>query len=219
MIKDVVSNTSLTSYQSAKVINTIFGEITNELVKGNIVSIEEFGRFKKYRVEDHAGVNPGTGESIVIEAHNRINFAPSKQLKDSFKGQKPNFKKKEYVKNKVIIEKAVEENDVIVKPAVKKAKKPAVISRRKTDIIKAIMTSTGLSKGKSSLFLNTMLDQVTTDMIDGNTVSLDGVGTFKKYRVEDHAGVNPGTGESIVIEAHNRVKYVPSKDLKSKLNQ
>lgn len=224
IINYVTSNTELSNYKSSQVINVIFDEIKNQLVQGNQVNIQGFGTFKKYKVQEHAGVNPGTGESIVIEAHNRIKFTASRELKSLFINQIPDFSNKEYV-TAVPIPQIEESTSTQSKVEIKKQgnltkkNKSDVVVKYKQDIIKAIMVSTELSKSKSSLFLNTFVKEICHSLIEGKTVNIEELGTFKKYRVESHKGVNPATQKEIVIEAHNRIKYIPSKLLKIKLNK
>jgi len=221
IIDSVATDTELSKYKSSKILNTILDEIREQLVEGNIVNIKQFGKFKKYRVKEHAGVNPGTGEGIVIEAHNRIKFSASSQLKQLFIDQAPDFTKKEYIPVLKKIEELPKEEKKVEESVVEKVKKPKikVIVKYKKDIIDYVAADTELSKYKSSKILNAILDEIREQLVEGNVVNIKQFGKFKKYHVHEHAGVNPGTGEGIVIKAHNRIRYVPSKDLKSKLNE
>lgn len=71
-------------------MNIMFDEIINELVEGNDINIEDFGKLNKYNVNEHTGINTGTGEKIVIETHNRVKFAASPTLKKLFSSEKIN---------------------------------------------------------------------------------------------------------------------------------
>lgn len=52
----------------------------------------------------------------------------------------------------------------------------------------------------------------------GNEARFTGFGSFKVSRREASTGRNPRTGEAIQIEASNRVKFTPGKELKEAVN-
>lgn len=51
-------------------------------------------------------------------------------------------------------------------------------------------------------------------LINGDSVKLPGIGTFKLARKEEHPARNPRTGETINVPAHTTVKFQTSDSLK-----
>jgi nucleoid DNA-binding protein len=56
-------------------------------------------------------------------------------------------------------------------------------------------------------------------LLKGETVNIDGLGTFKKYRVDEYTTKNPITKEELVVETHNRIRYQPDKVFKESINK
>lgn len=64
-----------------KVVGLIFDMIKGRLSRGERVVLSGFGSFTVRRRRDKKGINPQTGESIVITGRNTVKFRPSKYLK------------------------------------------------------------------------------------------------------------------------------------------
>jgi nucleoid DNA-binding protein len=70
------------SYADAlKIVDRIFDSIKQRLARGEKVVISGFGCFRVVTRKDRKGVNPQTGETIVIPGRRAITFRPSKYLK------------------------------------------------------------------------------------------------------------------------------------------
>lgn len=70
------------SYADAlKIVDLILQIIKDRLVRGEKVVITGFGCFRVASRKDRKGVNPQTGDSIVIPGRRAIVFKPSKYLK------------------------------------------------------------------------------------------------------------------------------------------
>ena len=70
------------SYADAsKIVDLIFDIIKQRLVRGEKVVISGFGCFRIVVRKDRKGVNPQTGESIIIRGRRAVTFKPSKYLK------------------------------------------------------------------------------------------------------------------------------------------
>ena len=70
------------SYAEAqKVVDFILETIKRRLTRGEKVLISGFGCFIVMRRKDKKGVNPQTGEPVIIPGRNSIKFRPSKYLK------------------------------------------------------------------------------------------------------------------------------------------
>ena len=62
--------------------------------------------------------------------------------------------------------------------------------------------------------VNTIFEEITGAMSDGDRVELRGFGAFSTREREARSGRNPRTGETIQIKASNRPKFKPGKALK-----
>ena len=62
--------------------------------------------------------------------------------------------------------------------------------------------------------LKELAEQVEINLIAGNSVRLDGIGTLKTRTLKARNGVNPKTGEKIQIQESRVVKFTPSSSLK-----
>ena len=66
---------------SQKIVDLIIEKIKGRLAKGEKVLISGFGCFSVMRRKDKKGVNPQTGEPVIIPGRNAVKFKPSKYLK------------------------------------------------------------------------------------------------------------------------------------------
>lgn len=81
LVDVVMKNEDISKAQSERIINLIFGEITNSLADGQEVSIPGFGKFEPIHRPAYQGINPSTKEKIIIPASVRPKFKAAKQLK------------------------------------------------------------------------------------------------------------------------------------------
>lgn len=65
------------------VLNELVSIVKEEISFGRKVTIQGFGIFEPKENKERNGVNPSTGEPIVIQASNSIRFKASKTFKDS----------------------------------------------------------------------------------------------------------------------------------------
>jgi nucleoid DNA-binding protein len=66
---------------SQKIVDLIIETIKERLVRKEKVLITGFGCFSVMQRKDKKGVNPQTGEPVIIQGRNAIKFKPSKYLK------------------------------------------------------------------------------------------------------------------------------------------
>ena len=83
----------------------------------------------------------------------------------------------------------------------------------KGELIATIAEAGGITRGRAELILNKVLSNVANAMEKGERVTLSGFGSFKVVEKAAQKGRNPQTGQSIVIPAHNVVKFKPGKHL------
>lgn len=69
------------------IINTIFEEISNSLIKGHRVEMRGFGAFFLKERSARIGRNPKTGKSVQIEAKLTPAFRMGKELKDKLNAE------------------------------------------------------------------------------------------------------------------------------------
>lgn len=70
------------SYADAlKIVDRILDIIKQRLVLGEKVVISGFGCFRVVARKDRKGINPQTGDSIIIRGRKAVSFRPSKYLK------------------------------------------------------------------------------------------------------------------------------------------
>ena len=83
LIAAVAEKTGLTKKDAERVINATVDTITEELVKGEKVSMSGFGIFEVKAREARVGRNPRTKETIQIPATRLPAFKAAKALKDT----------------------------------------------------------------------------------------------------------------------------------------
>lgn len=81
----IMNKTGGTKKASQELIDGLFDEITQAMVKGEQVKVAGFGVFKVLRRAAREGVNPRTGEKIQIAAKVAPKFRAAKQLKEAVK--------------------------------------------------------------------------------------------------------------------------------------
>jgi len=88
----------------------------------------------------------------------------------------------------------------------------------KDDLITEIATSAGITKKEAEVTLNTIMENITSALKNGDSTTLVGFGTFSVSKRAAREGVNPQTKEKIKIPAKNVVKFKAGKNLNSSLN-
>ena len=86
----------------------------------------------------------------------------------------------------------------------------------KGELVATIAEVGNMTKVRAELALNTVLANMAGAMEKGERVTLTGFGSFKVVERATQKGRNPQTGQSIVIPAHNVVKFKPGKNLCSR---
>lgn len=74
--------------EASHAVDIIFDTIVRNLVAGEDVMINDFGKFKKVDRKARMGRNPFTGETIKIKAMKKPRFLPAKGLKDAISGER-----------------------------------------------------------------------------------------------------------------------------------
>ena len=74
--------------EAAHAVEIVFDSITRNIQKGEDVTINDFGKFKKVDRKARKGRNPFTGETIQIKASKKPRFLPAKALKEVIAGDR-----------------------------------------------------------------------------------------------------------------------------------
>jgi len=86
LVASIAEKSGLTKAQCEKALNGMVGAITEQLGKGESVSLIGFGTFDVSKRSARQGKNPRTGEAVQIAARNVPRFAPGKTLKTVVNG-------------------------------------------------------------------------------------------------------------------------------------
>ena len=62
------------------------------------------------------------------------------------------------------------------------------------------------------------MDEITAQLVKGNSVDLSGFGKFSVKERKGHDGINPATLEKITVEDKKAVSFKAAKGLKEKVN-
>lgn len=86
----------------------------------------------------------------------------------------------------------------------------------KNDISKKVYEAHGgISYAEAQKVVDLIIDVIKERLSRGEKVLLSGFGCFRVARRKEKKGVNPQTGEPVIIAGRNSVKFKPSKYLKS----
>jgi len=82
-----------------------------------------------------------------------------------------------------------------------------------------ILADKGFPRKEAEVFARCFFQQVEKCAFAGETVKINGLGTFKLQKVESRKSVNVHTGEEFNIDEHYKFSYVPDADLKEAVNK
>src|SRR5688572_4132468 len=71
----------LTKTEASAIVGAIFATVKSTLVGGRTVKIKNFGTFEVRQRPGRLGVNPVSGERMVIPQHRGLTFRPARSLK------------------------------------------------------------------------------------------------------------------------------------------
>lgn len=87
------------------------------------------------------------------------------------------------------------------------------------ELVDMIAEATSTSKRVCELFVRELFATVSQALIDGETVKIKGIGTFKSTPVKSRKAVNVSSGAPQEIPGHNKVTFTPDKSLAEAVNQ
>ena len=83
LIDAVASNVGISKKAAAEAVDSVFGNVTKALKKGDKYTHVGFGTFGVVKRAAREGRNPQTGKAISIPARNVVKFTAGKALKDA----------------------------------------------------------------------------------------------------------------------------------------
>ncbi len=126
LIESVAEQTGLSKTQADDALKAILATITEQLSKGNKITLVGFGTFERRKRKARVGVNPqDPSQKIKIAAKNAPAFSPGSELKTAVQtGKAPKLAKKKIEAKKAAVQKkATAAKAKKVAPAKKKARK------------------------------------------------------------------------------------------------
>jgi len=87
------------------------------------------------------------------------------------------------------------------------------------DLTDQLSESGKLKKKDTEEFLKAFFKVFEDALFEGETVKINGLGTFKLLRVESRKSVNVSTGEEFEIKEHYKISFSPDKTLKKIVNE
>lgn len=88
-----------------------------------------------------------------------------------------------------------------------------------SQIIEELSDEALLPKSKSQDFLNALVDTILEEIETKGKSAITNFGSFTVVEVAERTGVNPKTGEPLIIPAHKRISFTPYKALEKKVNR
>lgn len=82
------------------------------------------------------------------------------------------------------------------------------------EMISSIVEKTGTSKKAAGDVVKALSEAVTEALLNGETVTLSGLGTFSVVDKEEKEYRNPSNGEKVLVAAHKAPKFKLSQTLK-----
>lgn len=231
-LEDIISEeVNISSYRAKKFVNGLLSIIQEELVNGNEVRIEDFGKFYKHFVKRHQAVDPRNGEELTIEAHYVAKFTAFSGLKDKITNDviatSDRYLKKDSMQNERVLEEVIsvdeEPIELVEKPVQKtsitkqKSVKDKVITRTKKDIINYINNTTQLSMNKANKFLFGLQEVIQDSLGNNEDVDIEGFGRFTTIHLPSKEAVNPSTNEKMIVPEHDQIRLRFDDDFKSKI--
>lgn len=89
----------------------------------------------------------------------------------------------------------------------------------RADLSEAVYQSVGLSRNESADLVESVLEEISRSLVQGETVKLSSFGSFSVRQKGGRIGRNPKTGEEVPIEPRRVLVFRPSHVLKDQINQ
>ena len=87
------------------------------------------------------------------------------------------------------------------------------------ELIELVAQATNTSKRMSELFLKELFATISQSLINGDSVKIKNLGTFKVEDVKPRKSVSVNTGQEVEIPSHKRLTFTPAKSLADTINE
>jgi len=88
----------------------------------------------------------------------------------------------------------------------------------RADLSEAVYQEVGLSRNESAELVETVLDEISENLISGENVKISSFGSFMVREKGGRIGRNPKTGEEVPIEPRRVLVFRPSQVLKERVS-
>lgn len=88
----------------------------------------------------------------------------------------------------------------------------------RADLAESIYEQVGLSRSESSDFVESILDLISSTLVDGENVKISSFGSFTIRQKDARIGRNPKTGVEVVISPRKVIVFRASHVLKERIN-
>lgn len=88
----------------------------------------------------------------------------------------------------------------------------------RSDLSNAIYREIGLSLSESTDLVDSVIDEISAALEEGDTVKLSSFGTFKLRQKKERVGRNPKTGVEVPITPRTVLSFNASNIMKKKVN-
>ena len=88
----------------------------------------------------------------------------------------------------------------------------------RADLAEAVYREIGLSRSESSELVESVINQIGTALLKGETVKLAGFGTFSLRDKKERMGRNPKTGKEVPITSRRVLVFKPSQILRDRVD-
>jgi len=85
IVEDLNNEIGLNKREAKELVDSLFDNIKNKLVKGEEVKLSGFGNFQLKNKSPRPGRNPRTGEDVEITARKVVTFKSGQKLKEAVK--------------------------------------------------------------------------------------------------------------------------------------
>ena len=89
----------------------------------------------------------------------------------------------------------------------------------KKELVAALADTLNLTRSDAERTFDGVIDVIVSSIVEGEEVSIPGLGSFKITERAERTGRNPQTGEAITIAASKSVNFKASKQLKDAVNK
>ena len=90
---------------------------------------------------------------------------------------------------------------------------------KKSDLIEAVSKQSKISRSESKIFVEVILEELTSAIASGKGVEVRGFGGFYKRHRKSRVGINPKTGEKTEVAEKFVPFFKPGKFLKEAINK